>query len=76
MFRLLSPGGELLITNYVPEIPDVGYMECVMDWHLIYRNPEDMVELAALIPSDQVEQLSLSTDVDRNLLYLGIRKRR
>lgn len=72
MFALLNPGGELLVTNFVPEIPDVGYMECVMDWHLIYRTPEEMLDLAALVPTEQVEQLVLSSESDRNLIFLRI----
>lgn len=75
MFRLLNPGGELLITNFVPEIPDVGYMECMMDWHLIYRTPEEVVDLAAFIPQEHVKQLSLSSEADRNLVFLQIQKR-
>lgn len=72
MFRLLRPGGELLVTNFVPEVPDVGYMECVMDWHLIYRTPEDMLNLAALIPEAQRERLSLLSEADRNLIFLHL----
>lgn len=75
MFALLNPGGELLVTNFAPEIPDVGYMECVMDWHLIYRTPEDMQNLAALIPQEQAGRLTLSSESDRNLIFLQITRK-
>lgn len=75
MFALLNPGGVLLVTNFAPDIPDVGYMECVMDWHLIYRTPEDMQDLAALVPHEQVERLFLSSESDRNLIFLQITRK-
>lgn len=75
MFALLNPGGELLVTNFVPEISDVGYMECVMDWHLIYRTPEEMLDLAALVPNEQVKRLTLSSESDRHLIFLRITRK-
>ncbi len=75
IFALLNPGGELLVTNFAPDIPDVGYMECVMDWHLIYRTPEAMQDLAALVPHEQVERRFLSSESDRNLIFLQITRK-
>lgn len=75
MFALLNPGGELLVTNFAPDIPDAGYMECVMDWHLIYRTPEEMLDLVALIPKAQGAQLSLFSEADRNLIFLHLTRR-
>lgn len=42
LFSSLTAGGVLLVTNFAPSIPDVGYMESYMDWHLIYRTTQDL----------------------------------
>jgi hypothetical protein len=75
MFDLLHPGGQMLVTNFVPLIPDIGYMESFMDWHLIYRTHEEMQDLAALIPAEAIGNLKLFTESDQNLLFLQITKK-
>ena len=74
MFDLLHPGGTALVTNFVPDIADIGYMECFMDWHMIYRDHRDMLDLAAPVPTDQISQVRSSTDSDRNLWFMEIEK--
>ncbi|MCB9741352.1 MAG: class I SAM-dependent methyltransferase [Alphaproteobacteria bacterium] len=46
LFSRLAPGGALLIPNFVPGCVDVGYMELIMDWQLIYRDEADLEVLA------------------------------
>lgn len=75
MFDLLHPGGQLLVTNFVPLIPDIGYMESFMDWHLIYRTHDEMLDLAAAIPAEDIGDLKLFTEPDQNLLFLQITKK-
>jgi len=75
MFDLLRPGGTALVTNFVPDIADLGYMECFMDWHMMYRNHRDMLDLASSIPADQIEQVRFSTDSDRNLWFMEVEKK-
>ncbi len=47
MVAKLRPGGAVIVANFVPETHERGYMEAVMDWHLIYR---DEAQLQALAP--------------------------
>ena len=75
MFDLLHPGGQMLVTNFVPLIPDIGYMESFMDWHLIYRTHEEMLDLAATIPAEDIGDLKIFTEADQNLLFLQITKK-
>ena len=46
MFRMLRPGGKVLLTNFLPTVVDAGYMESFMGWDLIYRTREDLRDLA------------------------------
>ena len=43
---LLHPGGRLLFANFADDVWDAGFMEAVMDWHLILRSRADMQEIA------------------------------
>lgn len=43
---VLAPGGEFVIANFVPNHLAIGWMDAVMDWHLIYREPEDLAGFA------------------------------
>lgn len=49
---MLAPQGRILLANFLPSHKDVGFMEAVMDWHLIYRTPselESVVQRAGLV---------------------------
>lgn len=71
MFDMLNPGGRLLIANFVPDIPDVGYMESFMDWHLVYRDEAAMRDLAAGIPRERMAGFDISFDGTQNIVYLS-----
>jgi SAM-dependent methyltransferase len=74
MFRALRPGGTLLVANFAPNLREIGYMEAIMDWVLIYRNEIDVDRFAADIPRAEVADLSITRDSGANVVYLTIRK--
>jgi extracellular factor (EF) 3-hydroxypalmitic acid methyl ester biosynthesis protein len=74
MFELVKPGGKVWIANFLPGIPDVGFMEALMDWWLIYRTPEQMLALAAGLPADQVAGARAFTETENNVVFLEVRK--
>lgn len=74
MFGMLRPGGEALVANFLTGIEDVGYMESFMDWHLIYRNHAEMLDLAADVAQDELARVDLDFDTGRNIGYLSLRK--
>lgn len=44
---VLAPGGEFILANFVPGHLAIGWMDAVMEWQLIYREPEDLARFAA-----------------------------
>lgn len=38
----LAPGGTFLLANFLPGHLSVGWMDAIMDWHLIYRDEEEL----------------------------------
>lgn len=45
LFTMLNKEGKLIVANFTPESKGRGYMVGMMDWQLIYRSDEDIVEL-------------------------------
>lgn len=75
LFELLLPGGVLLLTAVNPAMPGRGFMECFMDWHLVYRTPAELLELTDLLDRTAVRDLRLSSDPSGNVVMLEITKR-
>ena len=50
LYRLLRPGGELVIGNFHPRNPTRIYMEYWMDWVLCYRTEDELMQLADRLP--------------------------
>ena len=72
MFSLLRPQGKLLVANFLPNIHDVGYMETYMAWQLIYRTREELSDVAALIPEDEMQAQRTFIEDNHNIVFLEL----
>lgn len=75
MFDMVAPGGRVLVANFAPTLPEVGYMETFMDWKLIYRTAEEMALLTAEISGDEWKSNRLFWDEPENIVFLDLVKR-
>jgi extracellular factor (EF) 3-hydroxypalmitic acid methyl ester biosynthesis protein len=68
----LAPGGLLLATNVTPSNPLINTMESLMEWHLIYRNREQMGVLKPeSAPEGSCEILTETTGIN---IFIEARK--
>ena len=67
---MLRPGGRLVLANFTPHTAERGYMAAMMDWHLIFRTP---AELVALFGKDVADQVSHAMDPHVNVVYAEYR---
>lgn len=74
MFDMLSSGGTLLVANFTPETPDIGYMETFMQWKLIYRTPCQLKQVMNEIPLNTIAEQKLFCDQHGNVAYLKLIK--
>jgi extracellular factor (EF) 3-hydroxypalmitic acid methyl ester biosynthesis protein len=74
MFAALRPGGTVVVANFAPELRDIGYMEAIMDWHLIYRSEAEVARFTSGIPSTCIADVSITRDSLGNVIYLSARK--
>lgn len=75
MFQMLRPRGKLMVANFLPGVRDVGFMEAYMDWQLIYRTRQEMIDLTAEIPEAEIRDVRLCSEDQRNIIFLEVRKR-
>ncbi len=54
LFQRLKPGGRLVLANFLQGQQCRGYMELVMDWHLIHRDRQQIQAFAALIDPEDI----------------------
>lgn len=71
---MVAPGGMVLVTNVDPQNPSLGWMEYVVDWHLLYRNSKDLARFVPKqIPPDAVRIIAEPTGMNN---FVEIRKPR
>ena len=75
MFQMLRPRGRLLVANFLPGIRDIGYMESYMDWKLLYRTRQEMLDLSVLIPQADIRDIRIFTEENQNIIFLQVWKR-
>ncbi|HET7626289.1 MAG TPA: class I SAM-dependent methyltransferase, partial [Verrucomicrobiae bacterium] len=71
-YDLVAPGGLLIATNVDDSNPSKGWMEFVLDWHLVYRNGSQFAHLRPdAASSDDLIVRSVGTGVN---IFLEVRK--
>ena len=76
LFARLKPGATLLVTNVLPDTPDIGYMELFMNWSLRYRTRSQILDFAATIDAREIHNVEYIADATNNLGFLRIIKAR
>jgi extracellular factor (EF) 3-hydroxypalmitic acid methyl ester biosynthesis protein len=72
LYGWVAPGGLLVVTNVEPSNPHRHGMEYFLDWHLMYRNAQQM---QPLIPDEaRRENVFVRADVTGVNLFLEVRK--
>lgn len=77
LFNSLRPGGKLLIANFTPNTEEMGILESLMDWTLIYRDMKEMAQLTTDLPSNQAE-VKIYDDLlnsHNRLVYLEVKRK-
>ena len=69
---LLRPGGRLIIGNFHVDNPTRTYMEYWMDWVLMYRTEQEMLDLVSDLEDVTVD---LSFEQTRTQMFLEVQRR-
>jgi extracellular factor (EF) 3-hydroxypalmitic acid methyl ester biosynthesis protein len=74
MFQMLRPGGRAVAANFLPGVRDVGYMEVFMDWFLVYRTRQEMVDITMEISQAEIRDITLFAEENQNIVFVQVTK--
>lgn len=74
LFAMVRAGGQLLIANFAPEHGEIGYMEAFMRWNLVYRTPEQLSGVTALIDKSMIASQRLFDEGNGIIYFLEVTK--
>src|SRR6266849_7391167 len=76
LFAMLTPGGRLLLANFLPSSSSTAFMEAYMDWWLIYRTKAEMLNLVNTLPEEEMGHCHLFTEENENIVFVEVERRR
>ena len=74
MFNATRDGGITLLTNFLPETAGAGYMEAFMEWNLIYRSADELLDTASRIPAHRIADRKTYTEDNDMVVFVELRK--
>jgi len=74
LYDKLHAGGKLVLFNVVPNFHEIGFFESYMNWSLIGRDTESMLELVNGIPSNEIATCEVGSEKQNAFNYVVITK--
>ena len=75
LFGMLSPGGTLLLTHFLPGLAEAAYLEGFFDWRMVYRTPADLFDLVKELPTETVSTWVYSESTEGTLGVVSVQRR-
>jgi extracellular factor (EF) 3-hydroxypalmitic acid methyl ester biosynthesis protein len=75
LFSMLAPGGRLVLSNFLPGLPDAALLEIFFDWRMTLRNQGEIFALAAPLPKEEIGSWLYSENADATIGFLTVDRR-
>lgn len=72
LFARLLPGGRLLMGNFLPDVPDIAYLEGLLDWRPHYRSDASLLDLLLGIPYNDIGSARVFHDLGNCVAFLEV----
>lgn len=72
LFARLLPGGRLLMGNFLPNVPNIAYLEGLLDWHPHYRSDASLLDLLLGIPYNDIGSARVFHDLGNCVAFLEV----
>lgn len=70
LFRHLAVGGRLLLANFQPGVPNISYLEALLDWRPRYRDDQALLNLLLGVPYNSIASARVSHDNGKCIGFL------
>lgn len=75
LFSMLVPGGRLVLSNFLPGLPDAALLEIYFDWRMTLRNQGEIFALAAPLPKEAIGSWLYSENAEATIGFLTVDRR-
>src|SRR5688572_10647181 len=75
LFSMLAPGGRMVLSNFLPGLPDAALLEIYFDWRMTLRNQGEIFALAAPLPKEQIGSWLYSENAEATIGFLTVDRR-
>lgn len=75
LFAMLAPGGRMVLSNFLPGLPDAALLEIYFDWRMTLRNQGEIFALAAPLPKEEIGSWLYSENADATVGFLTVDRR-
>lgn len=72
LFARLLPGGRLLLSNFLPGIPNIAYLEGLLDWQPHYRSDAALLDLLLGIPYNDIGGARVFHDLGNCVAFMEV----
>ncbi|WEJ70847.1 MULTISPECIES: class I SAM-dependent methyltransferase [unclassified Pseudomonas] len=72
LFARLLPGGRLLLSNFLPGIPGIAYLEGLLDWEPHYRSDAELIDLLRGIAYNDISHTRVFHDLGNCVSFLEV----
>ncbi|MDT4846270.1 hypothetical protein FQZ97_802860 [compost metagenome] len=70
LFKTLRPGGKLILANFRPGIPEIHYLEGLLDWRPHYRTDDEVLDLLLSIHYNDIASAKVLHDIGHRIAFL------
>lgn len=70
LFRHLAVDGHLLLANFQPGVPNIAYLEALLDWRPRYRDDQALLNLLLGVPYNSIASARVSHDSGKCIGFL------
>lgn len=75
LFGMLAHGGTLVLTHFLPGLPEAAYLEAFMDWRMAYRSQSDFFTLVQRGMQEATAQWSYGENAESTLGVMVVQRR-